>query len=367
MVQGLMRITAALTVEFVGWLGIPAVQHGNVIETTVGLVGIDEACSGVRSLQSALMLSLFLSEMYRFPAPRRLVLLAASLVFDLLANLARTSFLVWAAANKGLTQMETLHDAAGVLVMVIVLPALLGLSRLLKPTKRAIAANITSLGCTLKPLPGWAGVAVVLWIALGEVGSEAWYRIHETKLVPTPRWSVVWPTHGPHFRATTVSQKALSILRCSDSDAASWEDYSGNHWSGFLLRWVPGKNSAQLAKGHRPEICFTAAGAHLLDDFGQVIIPVADFQIPFRHQAFEAGNGKVHVFYCLWPDQTSLKESSLLEDGSQRSRIAAVLAGKRHLGQQVLELVLAGPDTAAEAANTLREALPGLIQPLKPD
>jgi exosortase len=65
-IQGLMRTTAALTVECAGWFGIPCVQHGNLIQTTVGLVGIDEACSGVRSLQSALMLSLFLGEMHRF-------------------------------------------------------------------------------------------------------------------------------------------------------------------------------------------------------------------------------------------------------------------------------------------------------------
>src|SRR5258708_10776582 len=95
--QGLMRLTAALTVECAGWFGIPCVQHGNVIETTVGLVGIDEACSGVRSLQSALMLSLFLGEMQRFTVPRRLVLIGASLVFDFVATVARNSFFVWSA------------------------------------------------------------------------------------------------------------------------------------------------------------------------------------------------------------------------------------------------------------------------------
>src|SRR5579859_935227 len=143
LIQGLMRITAALTVEFTGWFGIPAMQHGNVIETTVGLVGIDEACSGVRSLQSALMLSLFLGELYRFPLPRRLVLLPASLLLDLFANLARTSFLVWAAATKGLRTMEAWHDAARVLVMIIVLPAPLALAKLLKPRKFSITTHGT--------------------------------------------------------------------------------------------------------------------------------------------------------------------------------------------------------------------------------
>lgn len=364
MIQGLMRVTAALTVELVSWFGIPAFQHGNVIETTVGMVGIDEACSGVRSLQAALMLSLFLGEMHRFSSLRRITLLVASLVIDLFANLARTSFLVWAAANKGLHQMEAWHDAAGVLVMVIVLPVLLGLSLLLKPSQQSISAPRTGRNPVARLLPAWIGWAVVVWIGLGEAASEAWYRMHETTLVATPRWSAVWPSDSPRFQTTTLPEKALSILRCSESNAANWEDSNGNQWSGFLLRWAPGKNSAQLAKGHRPEICFTAAGARLLDDYGQVTVAVADFQIPFRHQRFAVGERNLHVFYCLWPDRISLNQAPVLEDGSKRSRLAAVLTGKRHLGQQVLELVVTGPDAASDAASALREVLPGLIHPL---
>ena len=122
-IQGLMRFVAGLTVEVAGVLNIPALQHGNLIEVVgAGIVGIDEACSGIRSLQSALMLSLFLGEMHRFSGRRRAVLLAASLVFVLAANLTRTSFLVGMAAHRGLQQMEAWHDAAGTLIMIIVLP-----------------------------------------------------------------------------------------------------------------------------------------------------------------------------------------------------------------------------------------------------
>ena len=62
--QSLMRLNTATTVELLGFFGIPAVQHGNVIEVSTGMVGIDEACSGIRSLQATLMISLFLGELY---------------------------------------------------------------------------------------------------------------------------------------------------------------------------------------------------------------------------------------------------------------------------------------------------------------
>jgi len=387
-IQGLMRLVAGLTVEVAGWFAIPAVQHGNLIETTAGIVGIDEACSGVRSLQSALMLSLFLGEMHRLSPMRRLGLLGASLVFDLLANLSRTSFLVWAAANRGLSQMEAWHDTAGLLVMFIVLPSLLGLAWLMKPrtakffpgsagvspatssemeTRRRDAgaprARLIHAGLSrLPPIPRWVGVLALLWIAAGEVASETWYRLHETQLIATTRWSVAWPSHSPHFRKTAVPEKALAILRCSNSDAAAWEDDVGNQWSAFMLRWDPGKNSAQLAKGHRPDICFPAAGARLVEDFGQVTVPVRTFEIPFHHETFDTGGQLVHVFYCLWPDRVAPHENPLLEDGSQMSRLLAVLAGKRHLGQQVLELVIAGPESESDALKLMTSSLPGLVQ-----
>jgi exosortase/archaeosortase family protein len=47
------------------------------------LIGIEEACSGVRSFQATLMISLFLGELYSFNTARRvlLVIAGALLVF----------------------------------------------------------------------------------------------------------------------------------------------------------------------------------------------------------------------------------------------------------------------------------------------
>ena len=52
-------------VEVLGWTGIPAIQHGNLIEVGTGTVGVSEACSGIRSFQTSLMISLFFGEFYR--------------------------------------------------------------------------------------------------------------------------------------------------------------------------------------------------------------------------------------------------------------------------------------------------------------
>jgi exosortase len=361
-IQNLMRLVAGLTVEVVGWRGIPALQHGNLIEITGGVVGIDEACSGVRSLQSALMLSLFLGEMYRFAAGRRVLLLVASLGFVLLANVARTTFLTWAAATYGLPQMEAWHDTAGIVVMLIVVSGLFGLAYLIRPRAARVAPPSPPGHCVPGALSRSVAIGVIAWLLTTEVVTEIWYRTHETDLVPSPRWSVSWPNQSAGFKKVSLPENSLAILRCSESDSASWNDDEGNQWSAFLLRWNPGRNSAQLAKGHRPDICFPAAGARLVEDFGQVTANANGIDLPFRHESFESGSRFLHVFYCLWSDRVSRHEKPLLENGTEASRLQAVLAGKRNLGQQVLEVVVSGPATADEAVSLFRSELPNLVQ-----
>ncbi len=361
-IQSLMRLVAALTVIVVNSLNIPAIQHGNLIEVGAGWVGIDEACSGVRSLQSALMLSLFLGEMYRFSWFRRSALLAGSLLFVLLANLTRTTLLVWTAANHGLHQMEAWHDTVGNIIMLIVLPCLMAMAYLMKPKTPAVAEPPAPTPHAFPAIPRWVGVSVLGWLLMVQLATEAWYRSHEAGLIPNTPWSIAWPAQDPQFKKTSVPENSLAILRCSDSQAASWQDNDGNDWSAFLLRWNPGKNSVQLAKGHRPDICFPAAGAQLVDDFGRVTLDPNGVKMTFRHQSFASGSKLLHVFYCLWSDRVSAHENSTVEDSSQLTRLRDVLQGKRNLGQQVLEIVIQGPDSDQDAVTLLKQQLPQLIK-----
>ena len=371
-IQGLMRFVAGLTVVVVGLFGIPAIQHGNLIEVGNGIVGIDEACSGVRSLQSALMLSLFLGEMHRFSHFRRGLLLAGSLLFVLVANVTRTTILVHAAAVQGLAKMESIHDTVGNVVMFIVLPCLIGLAYLIKPKAGPVAATapLPPTASTPRPpeffpaVPRWVGITALLWLLLIQGVTEFWYRSHESKLVSNTPWTFNWPVQDANFRKNDIPQTSLAILRCTDSQAANWTDEGGNDWSAFLLRWSPGRNSEQLAKGHRPDICFPAAGAQLAEDYGRITLQPNGVSMTFRDQSFSSGAGLIHVFYCLWSDRISPGEdtSKELDDSSQAGRIRAVLAGKRNLGQQVLEIVIRGPNSNDDAVRLLQQELPNLIK-----
>ena len=87
LIQALTRGIVAATVELLNFAGYPAQPHGNVIETTGGFVDIDEACSGIRSLQAALMLALFFGEWRRLGVSRRMALLGIAFALACVFNL----------------------------------------------------------------------------------------------------------------------------------------------------------------------------------------------------------------------------------------------------------------------------------------
>ncbi len=136
-VQFLMRADTAITIRILNLIGTLAVQHGNVIELSTGRVGIDDACTGVRSLQATLMVALFLGEFYRMRFWRRALLVVAGGAIAFVCNIGRTFLLCEVAANSGVAAIHRWHDPAGFTILVICLFALWGLSMWLKPAPAA--------------------------------------------------------------------------------------------------------------------------------------------------------------------------------------------------------------------------------------
>jgi exosortase len=141
LVQGMMRVNAQFAAEFVSLCGIPAIAMGNVIQLPNGVLGVDEACSGIRSLQSTLMASLFLGELYRLKVLARLLLVAVGVGIAFFLNLVRTSFLTWQGAFNGIKATDDWHDAAGFTILGGVLVCLFIISMILERGERKAAAR----------------------------------------------------------------------------------------------------------------------------------------------------------------------------------------------------------------------------------
>ena len=192
-VQGLMRIVAVIASETAALFGIPNVVEGNLIRIPGGLLGVNEACSGVRSLQTSLMIGLLFGELKRLSILRRVVLVVAAAAIAFVGNCIRAFVLVWIAATQNTAATERWHDFAGYGIVVLVfvgsmlLAWLLGRRKL--ESRKAKVENAERRNFYF-PLPTSYFACALSWILAVEVGAHTWYRAHEKNLAETTHWEV---------------------------------------------------------------------------------------------------------------------------------------------------------------------------------
>jgi hypothetical protein len=194
------------------------------------------------------------------------------------------------------------------------------------------------------------------------IGTEIWYRGHE--LTEKLDWSVAWPVYKQTFEDIPISKFEAELLLFNEGRGAEWTDADGSHWVTYFFRWTKGTNLSQiLARGHRPEICFPAAGYSPCGDHGIITIQAKDVSIPFHALDFEDGGNKEFVFFCVWEE--GMKNSELLRpefNVSWLARLRSVLLGQRNLGQQTLEIVISGYDSPDKAETAFRREIVTLIK-----
>ena len=361
LVQGLQRGVAGLAAGGMNLLGIPAEQQGNLIRVRDQMVGVNEACSGIRSLQTVLMAGLFLGELSRFSLGKRAVLLFGGVAVAMAANVFRSSLLVWITAQHGAAAMTRYHDAAGVSVLVIVFAGLLLLNGLLEGKRVAGVPAVPAVpapgrgASAVRWVPTMGILAVLTWMASVEVGTEGWYRVHERGRVMRPSWTVAWPEDAPGFQRLTVDDVSRGLLRYDEGKEARWHlpGLTAASCTGFFFRWESGRTSTTLASMHQPTTCLPSSGLRQVNDAGIISMPAPGrFALPVHVYEFQLHGQPLFVYYIVWQDQTGYELPTAPDQ--RADRLAAVRAGQRNLGQQTLELAIAGT-ADAQAANTFCE------------
>ncbi len=118
LVSGLQLKVAAVNVALLNLVGIPAQQLGNAIRLPACTVGIDEACSGIRSLQSTIMATLFIGYLTLRKRSLQVALFGLGILLAIGGNLLRSFLLSYIAQAKGLKAIESYHDAAGWSILI---------------------------------------------------------------------------------------------------------------------------------------------------------------------------------------------------------------------------------------------------------
>lgn len=349
--QALMERNAAVAVEILSWFGLAARQAGNLVIIPSGAIGVDQACSGLRSLQATLMGALFFGEFFRLSFLQRMGLLAMGVGLAVIGNLVRIFFLVWLETD-GRSSLSLWHDPAGFGVLIFCLGMICAVAWKLRSRKIPPASSV-SPDCW--PSLRFSGAVIVALLAC-EGGTEWWYRSHETGEQFSSRISILWPTGEPGFRWISLPERETRILRYSNAAAAEWSDESGNRWSVFQAHWAPGRASVQLAHGHTPSACLPAVGCPLLHDFGIEKMAWKENEIYFQFYEFQSDNDSLFVFYTLMEDR--MGRSSFSND---LGRWQLVRNGIRPQGQQVLEVALRGPSNSDQARNQLIQGIRQMV------
>ncbi|MES2693668.1 MAG: exosortase/archaeosortase family protein [Verrucomicrobiota bacterium] len=132
----LRKVVTVVAVVF-DVLGLPIEQQGNVlvlppIDGKPNQVGVEDACSGIRSLTACLFAGSFLAAVFVDRLWKKVTLVVAAMLLAFVSNLGRSLFLTAWAYNYGHAAIEgTVHDVAGYAVLGMTVIGLLCLLPLL--------------------------------------------------------------------------------------------------------------------------------------------------------------------------------------------------------------------------------------------
>lgn len=362
--KSLMQWNATAGAEFLTMMGHPALAKGNLILIGTSWVNVEEACSGIRSLQTAFMVSLFFGEFHRLGWIARALLMLSSFLVAFILNFGRTITLTYLGGQGGPELTEEWHDTVGNVSMGLCLVSLWLLAEGFHRWRpRPPTLRINPAVPRRAPFPTWFAVAGIAWLASAEVANAGWYAYHETQATKPVEWSLTWPTHMPTFRENPLGERSQALLKYNEGHLASWRTDEGFQWQMYYLRWEPGRVSKFLAGSHYPTVCLPASGLTLVSELDPFICQVGTLAIPFVTYLFDDSGRDVYVFHAILEDnQASYVDRVVYRQAKQEERLASVLRGERNLGQRVIGVAVRGPLGAAEAQDTLQATLHQMIE-----
>lgn len=256
------------TVRILHLFGVAAVRHGNIIELARATVGVEEACSGVRSLVSCIFAGLFFSAtLVRRPWARALlILLAAPLA--LVMNFLR-SLILTLLANGGVNIAGTWHDLTGFAVLGVTAALLGGLALLLERHERpTVPANPTPPPATRDR--GRSGKFTALLGTLAVAAGLAVFFASNTRTIAhsgstAPDLLAMLPAEPTGWTVDT-SQDLYQFRSTLRTEFLAQRTYTRQRPQGieqvtiYLAYWLPGQAPVSLVASHTPDACWPGAG-----------------------------------------------------------------------------------------------------------
>jgi exosortase len=344
----LMRWVAVTTAEVLHWVGIEAQTSGAAIALRSGLVGITEACSGVRSLQAGIMFGLAMGEWFLLRPARRVALLLIAIVLALATNLVRTLALALQAERHGIDSVDRVHDFIGNVMITTLILAIWVSGRLLAQRREAFTSaalhDLASRGRVL-----WRNLftpGTVMFRALASVflvailcARFAYARVEAHDQTQTQPRFIARTENSAANRVATIPREIWRELRPTSGEYIRHEDAAlpSGGADCYHFFWKPSPwNRFTLI--HRPDICMPGVGWELDGPAEPVDTIIGDHSIRFYAFRFRRDNVNALELWGAWrngePVPIDYKPEHVFGDGTAPTSLQ--LQGKRRSATEIV-------------------------------
>jgi len=248
-------------------LGLAAHRAGNIIELAHTRVGVEEACSGVRSLVSCVFAGLFFSaSLVTRPGARVFIIVLAPLL-ALGMNFVR-SLTLTLMANRGIAIEGFWHDLTGFAVLGVTAAILGALAIALGRGRADLSAAPTLPAATpTAPLASFRLLSIALTLASGLL---AFFYVNTRPFSTqadraTPDLAAMLPSAADGWQVTTRGDLAQfrGILQTDLLAERTYRRGFGADMTEIILYlayWRPGQAPVSSVSAHTPDACWPGAG-----------------------------------------------------------------------------------------------------------
>jgi exosortase len=284
---------AMATGEILNWMGVAAEVNGKTIQVAHCVLGVEEACSGLQSLQSALMVALAGGEVFRSSMRRRAGLLICAAAVAVGGNLIRAVTLGIIGNHSGPEEVEHWHNLLGMGIMAAVVLSVWWMAAGAGMPRPPVTSDVQEV--PMGRQGRWAGILVLVWL----VGIAGFVRFWYSKGVDENASAVL--VLREEVVKEEIPKGVLERLRPEKGEYFHLGKISGYHFW-----WSPSRGKANPF-GHRPEHCMPGAGWTMSGEAVDFVAEIDGQRTVWSVIPFERPDQKAVMLWANWMDGQPLE------------------------------------------------------------